>query len=192
MCGNISKPIYFTCQTDPDRKMTIIEDGLMLKFDAAGRSNNESSVNREIWTYDYKSVTNPDNNKNYVGIFKDFNWYNNGWILDENNDTCLRISNGASFEIPIGTMDLNTSIEGRKSCTFEFEFKVRNIQNYAKVIKENTRYKYTYTENKTAITVSDTRAYNAFKDPTQTKYDNYDTFLNALCEAPNADGQSNL
>jgi hypothetical protein len=127
MCGTTSKTINFECKVDPNRDMTVVSDGLLLKFDAAGRSNNESSTNREIWTYKYESATNPENNKIYTGTFKDFNWYNNGWILDENKDTCLRISNGASFEIPIGNLELNTNIEGKKSCTFEFEFRIRNI-----------------------------------------------------------------
>lgn len=181
MCGNITSTIMFECKTDPNRDMNIITDGLMLKFDAMGRSNNESSVNREIWTYDYKSITNPENNKVYTGIFRDFNWYNNGWILDKDNNTCLRISNGASFEIPIGALELNTSTEGKKSCTFEFEFKVKNIQNYTKVIKEFTRYKFVTTVNGSTKTFSDANAYAAFSS--QSKYDNYDTFLNAMHES---------
>ena len=173
MCGVTAKNIVFECKTDPNRDMNVISDGLLLKFDASGRSNNESSANREIWTYNYESATNPENNKVYSGIFRGFNWYNNGWVLDENNNTCLRISNGASFEVPIGNLELNTSTEGKKSCAFEFEFKVKNIQNYSKVIKEITRYKAI---GPSGSYITDEAAYNAFM--AQTKYDNYDTFLN--------------
>ena len=44
--------------------------------------------------------------------------------LDENNDTCLRISNGAQFSIPIGSTVLNnSSVMSEQSKTFEFESK---------------------------------------------------------------------
>lgn len=175
MCGSAPpKNIVFECQTDPDRDMNVRTDGLLVKFDASGRSNNESSVNREIWQWQYESATNPENNKLYKGTFTGFNWYNNGWVLDENNNTCLRISNGASFKVDLGNMDINTSTEGKKACTFEFEFKIKNIQNYSKVIKEITRYKATTPNGRE---VNDNAAYEAFM--AQTKYDNYDSFLNA-------------
>jgi hypothetical protein len=45
---------------------------------------------RKQWSY--KSIKASLNN---------FNWYNNGWVLDENSRSCLRISNGASVEIPL-------------------------------------------------------------------------------------------
>ena len=175
LCGVTTKNIMFSCETDPNRDMTIRTDGLLVKFDAAGRSNNESSVNRQIWKYDYESAVNPENNKTYIGNFIGFNWYNNGWVLDENNNTCLRISNGAQFEVPLGDLEINTSTEGKKSCAFEFEFKVKNIQNYAKVIKEITRYKATTVDGQV---VYDNTAYEVFM--AQTKYDNYDTFLTAM------------
>ncbi|MCI7444666.1 MAG: hypothetical protein MSA89_16585 [Clostridium sp.] len=75
----------------------------------------------------------------------------------------MRISNGAKFSIPIGPMTLNSNVSGIKKCTFEFQFKVKNISNYNKLIKEITRYS------------DDQVAYDAFL--AQDKYDNYDAFL---------------
>jgi hypothetical protein len=125
----VRREIAFNVKTDPNRDMNIIAENLMLSFDATGRSNSESAANREKWQYnDYKAT------------FENFNWYNNGWLLDENNNTCLRISNGAKFSIPIGPMTLNSNVSGIKKCTFEFQFKVKNISNYNKLIKEITRY----------------------------------------------------
>ena len=155
-CGEgereVRREIAFNVKTDPNRDMNIIAENLMLSFDATGRSNSESAANREKWQYnDYKAT------------FENFNWYNNGWLLDENNNTCLRISNGAKFSIPIGPMTLNSNVSGIKKCTFEFQFKVKNISNYNKLIKEITRYS------------DDQVAYDAFL--AQDKYDNYDAFL---------------
>jgi hypothetical protein len=65
---------------------------LQLSFDAKGRSNSESTTNRKNLVFD----------NGVKASFEDFNWYNNGWIIDDNNNTCLRISNGARFSIPIG------------------------------------------------------------------------------------------
>lgn len=161
VCGKgdreVRKEISFDVEEDTTRNMKIIENNLNVKFDAIGRSNNESTANRKKWTY-----TNAEN-VTYVGNFNNFNWYNNGWMMDEDNNTCLRISNGAQFSIPIGSMILNSQTSGIRQCTFEFQFKVRNITNYGKLIKEITRYK------------DDEAAFNAFRN--QTEYDNYDAFL---------------
>lgn len=183
MCGTTQKNIVFECKTDPNRDMTVHSDGLLVKFDASGRSNNESSVNREIWKYDYVSATNPENNRTYTGKFDGFNWYNNGWVLDSNNNTCLRISNGAKFSINLGNIDINTNTEGKKACTFEFEFKIKNIQNYEKVIKEITRYK---PSDKTGISANDDNAYAAFLLAQAVgKADNYDYWLTQLYSGDN-------
>ena len=148
--------------TDPNRDMSLVyPENLIINFDAAGRSNDESATNREIWQF------SPSEDVTYKGKFENFNWYNNGWILDENKDACLRISNGAQFSIPIGPRDINTSTVGKQSITFEFQFKVRNVQDYSNLIKEITRY------------ASDGPYWEAFlaqqDDPNG--YTNYDQFL---------------
>ena len=124
---------------DPNRDMTLVyPEDLVVDFDAAGRSNDESATKREMWAYTNHKSPSPTT---LTGTFKGFNWYNNGWKLDENKDTCLRISNGAEFSIPLGITDINTSTAGKSSVTFEFQFKVRNVQEYGNLIKEITRYK---------------------------------------------------
>jgi hypothetical protein len=148
--------------TDPNRDMSIVyPESLVINFDAAGRSNDESATRREIWEF------SPDENTTYKGKFENFNWYNNGWILDENKDACLRISNGAQFSIPIGASDINTGTVGKQSITFEFQFKVRNVQDYSNLIKEITRY------------ASDGPYWEAFlaQQDNPDGYKNYDQFL---------------
>jgi len=97
ICGDTVKEINFdVLQTG---KMLLgQQDNLLVNFSSAGRSNNESSVNRPVWSFN-----NPKQPLgNVVGEFEGFNWYNNGWIIDNTGNTCLRISNGAKFSIPVG------------------------------------------------------------------------------------------
>ena len=154
-CGDIERSISFMVSKDPNRKMEAVKpDYLKLTFDSRGRSNNESVVNRQLWqTADGKIKAE----------FKDFNWYNNGWVLDEDNNTCLRISNGAQFSIPLGTMTFASTDSSQQSNSIEIQFKVRNVQDYSNLIHNVTRY------------TNDDKFYEAFK--AQTQYNNYDAFL---------------
>jgi len=154
-CGDVERSIVFEVIQDPTRTMEYVkQESLFLKFDAKGRSNSESVVNRQNWETEDGAIK---------AEFKDFNWYNNGWVLDEDNQTCLRISNGAEFSLPIGQMTFNDSTIGKDSNSIEIQFKVRNVQDYSNLIKNVTRYS------------GDENFYNAFM--AQDTYDNYDAFL---------------
>ena len=129
-CKKTIRDVYFTIVDDPDRDMTLQElPSLVLSFDSKGRSNDESATNRQKWSYG-----------NIVGSFNNFNWYNNGWIKT-NEGTALRISNGASFSIPVGAMTFGGSQQGQQAHTIELQFKVRNVQTYENLISNITRYK---------------------------------------------------
>ena len=84
--------------------MTIVKsNNLKLNFSPAGRSNNESSTKRASWSYG-------EGDDKIEATFSGFNWYNNGWHMDkETNNTCLRISNGASLSIPFGKLIFGSS-----------------------------------------------------------------------------------
>ena len=157
-CGTTERSISFRVSQDPNRSMELVQQAqLALCFDATGRSNSESESNR-ILINDYLSK------ENIPAKFIDFNWYNNGWILDNNRKACLRISNGASLELPIGQMVLNNqNLTNEQSVTFELEFKVRNVQSYDNLVSNTTRY------------VGDDDYYAAFL--AQSRYNNYDSFL---------------
>jgi hypothetical protein len=65
-----------------------------MEFSANGRTNNVSLERRLEWQYN-------SSKGNFSADLKDFNWNNNGWLKDNaTNKDCLRISNGASVEIP--------------------------------------------------------------------------------------------
>lgn len=169
----IRREISFEVVQDPNRDLSLVSpETLMLSFSAAGRANTESKTGRQLWSY-----TDKNTNKVYQGKFENFNWYNNGWILDEDNNTCLRVSNGAKFIIPIGNMVLNNpSAAQQQSKTFEFEFKIRNVQDYSNLIKEYTRYN------------GDQEYWNAFMAQIDNEqgYTNYDNFLHYILSQPDA------
>ena len=130
--GSASKELSFEVVESTSRDMNIDTAGLVLNLDSTGRSNSENIQNREIWKYQDIQVQ-----------LNNFNWYNNGWIMDENGRSCLRISNGASIRIPIpNNLNILNSISLYSSLTFEFRFKVRNIREYSTLILRNTNYTY--------------------------------------------------
>ena len=189
-CGSeeneVHKEITFLVSEDPNRTgMKIVDTGLRYSFNASGRSNSESPANRLKCTYDNgTSVINAQ--------LEDFNWYNNGWVLDDDGNACLRISNGAKFTIPLGQTQFATTNASSKSHTFEFQFKVRNVQDYSQIIHNITRYKSNSepTHGRTFGSWTDDFSYNgdpsvyqAFMNRTYLGwsdgkvYDNYDAFL---------------
>ena len=125
-CGTTSKEITIYVEEDLVRNLDIVEAGLYLNLDTLDRSNKENKTSREKWEY-----THGDGSVTAVK-FNNFNWYNNGWIDDaEISNSILRISNGASIEIPLSIMnttDLSTSL------TFEMRFRLRNVQKYENLI----------------------------------------------------------
>ena len=140
---------------------------LKLNFDAKGRSNRESKVKRGKWVDPASGVG---------AIFENFNWNNNGWIMDK-GQTCLRISNGAKFRIPFGPMTFSGGGNSNTSNSFDIQFKIRNIQNYSNLIKTVTRYK------------NDDDWYTAYVAEGQKQYASYDSYLGAILPAPNKEGE---
>lgn len=173
----------FVIKKDPIRDMKIINDEtLVVNLNTIGRDNSEGILSRQTWTVkDGKSA-----------IFKDFNWYNNGWVLDDNHNTCLRISNGASVSIPIGSLTFDGS-GSNEAHTIEFQFKLRNPQDYRKALTKYTRYKGNQeSENFKAWT--DNEAWAAFLEQLKTTkdYTNYDKFLTKKYFVEHPDGPQSI
>ena len=115
----------FIVKEDP-RNMGIATQALVADFNALGRSNAESPARRETLMIGDKKAE-----------MSGFNWYNNGWVMDDDNNTCLRISNGASVTLPIGALSFAGNTP---SHTIEMRLKIRNVQSYEKLITNYTRY----------------------------------------------------
>ena len=172
-CGeegrNIRYEINFSVE-ETDKLKLALQDNLVLNFDATGRSNQESLTNRRKWINPIEKYSK------YAGTFSGFNWHNNGWIQDEDNQTCLRISNGASFEIGFDPMVVGTDINGQSSWTVEMQFKISNVKTYNNLITTYTRYP------------NDAEQWEAFKGQMNNTggYTNYDDYLRVVLGA-NAD-----
>jgi hypothetical protein len=52
---------------------------------------------------------------------------NNGWMMDSDRQSYLKISNGARLEIPVGTMQFNGSSNTNRNFSMEVQFKITNI-----------------------------------------------------------------
>lgn len=143
-CGNASRTFEIFCHYS--NRFEPAKDGAVIMLNAEGRSNNTSLERRLEWSYgDYKAV------------LKDFNWNNNGWVTDTNSDrSCLRISNGASVEIPLELFEYKDQKVG--GYTFEFEFNPYNLYSYQLLTQSTTT---TDTGNDEVDSVVITRDFNA-------------------------------
>lgn len=176
-----SRNFTFDVSIDPLRDMKLArQDDLKVNFVATGRSNSESKLSRETLEINGKYAT-----------FKNFNWYNNGWLFDEDNVTCLRISNGAEVSIPIGALEFDNG-SATSTHSIEIQFKIRNPQNYSKVITKYTRYKVSDEASAAVQGWTDDAAWQAFNE--QKEYLNYDVFLTKkyLPEHPEAPSYDEL
>ena len=127
-CGK-SEPATVTVfvQEDENRDLDILTSDLYLNLTSVGRSNSENETERQTWSYERSDGTRSDVK------FNNFNWYNNGWIQDlTTGDSVLRISNGASIEIPVSVMNTKAL---ESNLTFEIQFKLRNVQKYENLIE---------------------------------------------------------
>jgi len=160
----VKREIEFKVVKDPNRDMTVEQAGLLLDFSATGRSNSESAAKRQLWSYTL-------NGEKKNAIFENFNWYNNGWMMDSSiNQSCLRISNGARLTIPFQQMVFAAGVSGQESHTVEMQFRIRNVQKYDNLITNITRYQ------------GDGVWYEAFKAQKDTGYSNYDAYLQATLD----------
>ncbi|MDR2913941.1 MAG: leucine-rich repeat protein [Tannerella sp.] len=93
-------------------------ENLELFLTSNGRSNNEASPSS--WKYNNISAT-----------LSGFNFKTNGWVLDDKNVTVLRVSAGASVNIPFKPFATDFRGTGK---TIEFDFSTRDIENYNAVV----------------------------------------------------------
>lgn len=138
VCGTSSKPINFYVTTEGSRDLGLVQtDSLAMNFSATGRSNDEISVNRPVWT-----------SGSYVAQFNNFNWYNNGWKNDnDGNGSYLSIANGASLAIPFSDFSSNPVQDfiyndNTHNYTFEARFRIKNVQEYSTLVTIDPYYFY--------------------------------------------------
>jgi hypothetical protein len=93
-------------------------EGLSLYLSSSGRSNNEA--NPATWISD-------QNGTQVACQFSGFNWVSDGWQLDDDGATVMRVTGDARITIPFkpfATNKINTGF------TFEIDFETRDVRNY--------------------------------------------------------------
>lgn len=111
--------------TKLDVDISAEEDSLQLHLSAQGRSNSEH--NPAVWTFKSDNANEPE----VTTSFTNLNWKTNGWIADENGDTCLRLNGDARAVINFKPFAEDFKLNGK---TIEFEFVVRDVNRRDTVV----------------------------------------------------------
>lgn len=93
---------------------------LVLNLSSQGRSNNEPPEKREVWEFEGIKAN-----------FENFNWTSDGWVLDDQKLTTLRVKDDARITIPY--QPFSTDYRDIKSTgkTLEFEFATSGVFDYS-------------------------------------------------------------
>lgn len=91
-----------------------VSEDLELYLNSFGRSNNEQ--NPGTWTYGSVECQ-----------FSGFNWTSDGWKLDEEGNTALRLNGSARLTIPFKIFENDFRSTGK---TIEIDFATRDVLNY--------------------------------------------------------------
>ena len=94
-------------------------EGLKLYLNSYGRSNSE--VNPAVWTYINQ------NDSIIAATFSGFNWVSDGWQMDEDGVTVMRVSGDARISIPYKPFETDKRASG---FTVEIDFRTRDVRNY--------------------------------------------------------------
>lgn len=97
-----------------------VSDNLQLHLTAINRSN--ADANKNVWEYGSISTN-----------FSNFNWINDGWILDSNNISVLRLANNARAEVLFKPFTEDFRINGK---TIEIEFSIHDIIEETDVVMD--------------------------------------------------------
>lgn len=116
-CGDVKKKIEMTFI----KSSVTIEaetEALALHLSSYGRSNHEE--NPATWSYENVSAS-----------FSGFNFVTDGWVLDDDKYTVLRVSGDARLTIPYQIFGSDFRTTGK---TIEIEFATRDVLDYDAVI----------------------------------------------------------
>ena len=102
--------------TESEVKAVAETNDLVLHLSSAGRSNAESG--KGVWA---------DVDNDVTAIMSGFNFVSDGWVLDDDGNVALRVSGGASVEIPYKPFAQDFKTAGK---TIEVEFATRDVTDY--------------------------------------------------------------
>lgn len=116
-CGAVRKTIAMTI-TESSMDIGAETQDLSLYLSSYGRSNNEA--NPGTWAYG-----------DIQAVFTGFNYSSDGWQLDADSNTVLRVAGDARLTIPYKAFSQDFRTGGK---TIEFEFATRDIMDYDAVV----------------------------------------------------------
>lgn len=116
-CGSTTK-IFTLDITESDMQAKAETANLALYLTSQGRNNNEADPS--IWSYN-----------NISAELTGFNYVSDGWVLDDNDNTVLRITGNARVNIPYQIFAQDFRGTGK---TIEFEFQTKNVRDYDAII----------------------------------------------------------
>lgn len=91
---------------------------LALYLSSNGRNNSEA--NPAVWQYN-----------NVEAQFNNFNFVSDGWLLDNDNNTVLRVTGDARLFVPYNIFENDFRTTGK---TIEIEFATRDVSNYDAIV----------------------------------------------------------
>lgn len=116
-CGVVSKTFSLTI-TESSMDIGAETQDLSLYLSSYGRSNNEADPG--TWSYG-----------DIQAVFSGFNYSSDGWQLDKDNNTVLRVSGDARLTIPYKAFAQDFRTGGK---TIELEFATRDVMDYDAVV----------------------------------------------------------
>ncbi len=116
-CGAVRKTFDLTV-TESSMDIVAETQDLSLYLSSYGRSNNEA--NPGTWSYG-----------DIQAVFAGFNFASDGWQLDKDNNTVLRVAGDARLTIPYKAFAQDFRSGGK---TLEFEFSTRDVMDYDAVV----------------------------------------------------------
>jgi hypothetical protein len=133
--GGTTKTLTFNVKAFADADHTRpITDSLGFELTPEGRTNNDT--NRDVYSYNGYNVTFSDN----------FDWYNGGWLVDDDNVDylCIKAGDTITIDYPLFGSDNDTKTSGKN---FKVIFKAVNCKKFdAQVMSTIASMKATVTE----------------------------------------------
>lgn len=117
VCGAVRKTIALTI-TESSMDIGAETQDLSLYLSSYGRSNNEADPG--TWSYG-----------DIQAVFAGFNYSSDGWQLDKDNNTVLRVAGDARLAIPYKAFAQDFRTSGK---TIELEFATRDVMDYDAVV----------------------------------------------------------
>jgi hypothetical protein len=118
--GGVTRDFVLTV-AESDIDIAPLTANLSLDMDTAGRSSDESESIRGVWRDKVDTTV--------MATLSDFNWKTNGWILDDDGGTPLKISGEAEVTIPFYPFSRNAIGASGSGMTVDIDFMVDDIQN---------------------------------------------------------------